>query len=474
MAIGGGSRILGRFFGRTVSEAAAFGAGIAIGPVLGPPVQELRNVINAAYPVAPPDAVLLAQGVAQGQIDADTARTWASYNGFGDQQFDAMVAVFDSGPGVAQAFELWRRGQINEAGFRRAARREGLEQEWIDALVPLKRRLLSPAELANAVVQGFRSLDDAADDAALHGIERADFQTMVDVTGLPPGPETLQEWTRRGIITQAELAQGVREGHIKTKYVDEYLESLKRVLSAPEYASLHLRGWITEAQMNAGGALTGFDAEAMRLLYLNRGRPATTRQVHIGWARGGRLEGAGSEREAFEKAVAQSNVRTEYTELLWAQRYTYPSAFVIRALASDGTFDRDTTEKVLIESGWNPDYAALAADKWAGATAAGPTAKWADRAASRVFTEAWNDYLDGNADEDALRALLAAVGAGAAEQDSIVQLADAVLANTIRDLTQAQILKLYKKSVWTREKAQAALEGANMTSQDASDLLDSV
>ena len=466
--------IFGRFFGGAISNAAGFAIGVAVAPTLNPLTQALANEAWTLYPDVPPDAVLLAQGVAQGQIDASTARAWASSTGFGDTQFDAMVAVFDGGPGLALAFELWRRGLIAEPGFRRAARREGLEQEWIDALVGLRRRLLSPSALANAVVQGFRSQAEAAADAELQGVDAGDFTTMVDVTGLPPGPETLQEWTRRGIITQAELGQGIREGHMKTKYIDEYVASLERVLSAPEYAGLWLRGWITEAEAKAGGAQTGYSSDEMDLLYKNRGRPATVRQIHIGYARGASLPGAANEEEALETAVKQSNIRTEYVGLLKAQRYTYPSPFVIRALAQAGTFDTATTRQILIESGWRPDYAELTADAWTGADEAAPSAKWADRARSSLFSALRADYMDGGADEPLTRDGLARVGATGGEQDAIITMWEWERDNVRRDLTQAQILKLYKKTVWQREQALARLEDLGMESGDASDLLDSV
>jgi len=254
--------------------------------------------------------------------------------------------------------------------------------------------------------------------------------------------------------------------------VDEYLE-LREVPTRPETAAgLHLKGWLTEAERNAIGALWGYGPEQMEHLYLNRGRPATTRQVHIGWQRGGRLEGASSEREAHMMAVEQSSIRPEYEPLLWAQRYTNPSAFVIRALAQDGTFDAATTERILIESGWNPEYAELASGKWAGDEETGPPTKWLDRARSRLFTALHNDYMDGSADEATARAGLARLGAVAAEIGPIIGLWNYERDETLRDLTQAQILKLYKSTVWTREMAQARLEDLGMLPSEASNLLD--
>lgn len=454
--------------------AVGVGVGGAVGGVIEPRLRQIQNVAWRRFQTMPLQAVEAAELVASGERDMEWGIEEATNVGVNEERFRALVDMADSAPDLGTLFELWRRGYITDGEFAEGARKGTIEGKWIAPLALLKRELLTPAQLANAVVQGFRDLDDAADDAELQGLTRADFETMVDVTGLPPGPETLQEWARRGIITEAELAQGIREGHTKTKYIDEYVASLERVLSAPEYAGLWLRGWLTEQEAKKGGALTGFGAEEMELLYKNRGRPATTRQVHIGWQRGGRLPGAATEREAFETAVKQSNIRTEYADLLWKSRYTYPSAFVLRALTADGTFTAAQAEEALVHSGWRPDWAKLAAEKWAGGSGETASGKWADRARARLFTAAHADYMDGNASDDDARALLTAVGATAAEQTTIIGLWNLERERTRRDLTQAQILRLYKKSIWPRERAQAALEDLDLEPGDASDLLDAV
>src|SRR5262249_11517321 len=142
-------------------------------------------------------------------------------------------------------------------------KREAIEDEWIGPLADLLRVLLTPAELANAVVQGHRTFDSALADAELQGYTQADFQTMVDNTGLPPGPETLLDWWRRGIIDEGELAQGIREGHTKVKYIPFYEAARTRVLGATEWATARLRGHATAAESYAGGALTGHTQEQM-------------------------------------------------------------------------------------------------------------------------------------------------------------------------------------------------------------------
>lgn len=472
MAVRGFTGFFGRFLGRTVSEGAAFALGTALGPAMAPPLEELRQQVWALYPNRIPNVGAIADGAVRGEINRAKALEWAQAQGYGQEVFDALRSIADNGPGIGRAYELWRRGLLDDTGFRRAVKREGIEDEWITPLLGLKRELLTPSQLANAVVQGFRELDSAAADAELQGVNRADFQTMVDTTGNPPGPQTLLEWRRRGIIDDAALDQGIREGFTKTKYIDEYHEALRRILSPAEYAGLAIRGWITEAEMIDGGALSGISADDMRLMYLNRGRPATTRQIHIGWARGGRAPSLGTtEEEVFRKAVAQSNVRTEYADLLWAQRYTYPSVFVIRALAQDGTFSPELVSSLLVESGWKPEWAELVSSKWA-ATTGGTSEKWADRARSKLFTVAHDEYLDESLDEAGARATLAAIGVPDTEQDTIVGVWNRERAINRLELTPAQVKKAYTKGRYTKALAVAELVERGMVEADADTFLE--
>ncbi len=449
-------------------EAVAFAFGLSVAPLLAPVLEEIRHAAWEEHASKLPGADLLAEGVSTRQIDPALAAEWAKKSGIDGPVFDALVAIADKGPGLARAFELRRRGEIDDDGLHKAITREGIEEEWIPHLMRLSRVLLSPAELANAVVQGHRSFEDALPDAERQGLNQAGFQTVVDNTGLPPGPETLLDWRRRGIFTSDEqVAEGIREGHTKVKYIDEYLKALKRVLSAPEYAGLRLRGWLTEDEAAAGGALTGYDADQMELLYLNRGRPATTRQVHIGWARGGRLDGAGDERAAFSQAVKQSNIRPEYEELLWAQRYSYPSAFVLRGLAEAGDLTEAETLDALLFNGWEPTLAAKVAAKWAGGDGAGKSAKWADRARSSLFTVTKREYLDESIDRAGAEASLDVVGVPEGERAAIFAAWDRENATGRKELTTAQIKAAYKAGGLTQDEALGRLVDAGVTLADA-------
>ena len=454
--------------------AVGTGVGNAVGGAIAPVVRSLENETWALHQDMPLLAIQAAQTVASGERSMAWGIEEATNTGVNEERFRALVDMFDTAPDLPTLYDLFHRGQISEAEWRRGVRKLNIEAEWLDGLFALNQKVLSPSEAANAWQQGFMSEPESEAEAERSGVNAQRSQIQRELAGLPPGAMDALVMLRRGLIDEATYRQIVREGHTKVKYTDALLGLRDRILTQTDAANLWLKGWISEAEAKRIGELNGYDAEAMDLLYQNRGRPATVRQAHIGYARGGRLPGAANEEETLRRAVEESNIRTEWFDILYAQRFTYPSAFVLRALAQDGTFTEAETRQILVESGWKPEWADAAASKWSQATGAGPGTKWADRARSRVFTDAWNDYLDGNADEAELRAALQAVGATGAEQDTIVNLANVDRQRTRRDLTQAQILKLYRRAIWPLDKSIAALEDQGMTPEDAADLLKTV
>lgn len=466
--------LLSRFLGRTASEGAAFALGTATGPVLAPAVEEVRQEAWRLHPNRALAVTSLAQGVAEGQIDRDWATGEAERHGINGDRFGRLVHLFDSGPGVGQAYRLWRRGLIDEGGFRRALKRAALEPEWVEALVAARDELLSPAELANARQQGFVSEARQKSESERQGVNDDRAEIMFELAGLPPGAMDGLTLLRRGIIDEATYRQIVREGHTKVKYTDDLLALREHILTATDAANLWLKGWISEAEAKRIGALNGYDAATMDRLYENRGRPATVRQAHIGYARGGRLPGAANEDATLQRAIEESNIRSEWADILKAQRYTYPSAFVLRALASDGTFSPALTEQILVESGWKPEWSKLAAQKWAqGAAGGGATQKWADRARTRLFTAAHQEFLDESIDAAKARAILTDIGVGAGEQDAVIRLWEAELGITRRELSPADIRKAYKKGAYTQEQAISELIERHMSPDDADTYLQS-
>jgi hypothetical protein len=382
--------------------------------------------------------------------EAVELRDWgaaeAEQFGIDGDRFDAIIGEVLNAPDVSTLYALWRRGLIDQAGFVHGLRKAKIEGRWDDALVAAKNVLLSSDELANAQQQQFIDEARANEEAALQGVTAERQQIRFRLAGLPPGVETALQMLRRKIIDAATFRQIVAEGHTKTKYTDDLLALEQVVLGAQTYAGLHLRGWIDEQAMVAGGELTGYTQAQMDLLYKEHGRPATGRQVFIGLRRGGEYDGPTTGIDpAFIAAIRQSNIRPEWTNLLWAQRFTYPSAFVLRALTQGGDLTQAETERILLFEGWEPALAAKVSARWAGG--AGATGKELTKA--ELLTEFEGGYIT----ESELRDHLTALGYSGPELDLEVHLGDA---RRIRSWRDKAITALGKRYVASTMEAMAA------------------
>jgi hypothetical protein len=405
-----------RFFGGAVNTASGYAIGGAMQPTLDPLTQDLANRTWALHPDRPIDPYALAEGVAQGQAAYDFAQPMAAASGISKENFDHLIDIANIGPGVSTAFDLWRRGVIDEAGFRRAVVRDGLEAEWIDDLVKVKQHLLSPEVIANAVQQGHVPNDgilppivsgatpldipltqidiDPLEEAAGSGVGEDRLRVLANLAGLPPPQGELLSMWNRGIITEAAVDAGIREGHTKTKWVAAVKEMAKAVLSPAEAAGLRLRGWITAQESYAIGAKHGYSQQQMDQLFLNRGRPATTHQIHIGYARGATVQGAANEEDAIRQSVQRSDIRPEYADVLYASRYTLPSAFALRGLVQSGDLTGDEGRAILVQSGWPPDLAEKVATSWATPSTAGASENpYVAKADTQLWTALHKAYV---------------------------------------------------------------------------------
>lgn len=328
-------------------------------------------------------AELVARGFAAiGDVADEAAR-----NGYSSNRLAALAALRQSYPSRGELDALSNRNLITPEQLERVLSRHGLGKEWHEPIKALFSDLLSPDVVANAVQQGHLPNHGVLPDAAIHspkpagyvtptspdgappsevpltqipldpiheaagaGIDEDRLKVLANLAGLPPPQGELRDMLNRGIIDESTFTSGIREGHTKTKWIEAVMRLRWSVISSREYAEAWLRSWITREEAYAGGALTGYTPEQMDLLYRNRGRPATPRQLWLGWARkvkapdypdqpaNGRLTGF----EDHELAIARSNIRPEYAPLLWEIRYNYPSLFQLNNLVRAGAVDPDT------------------------------------------------------------------------------------------------------------------------------------
>jgi hypothetical protein len=502
--------------GLTLGEAIAMAAGMATAPAVRPWIQDFANEawkLHTVHPLAIGDAAEIA---AQYRVFEERARHEAAKQGIDPQLMDNLILATREAPALTMLMELWRRDHITEAAFDFGLWKMKIAERFHEPIKATKNTLLSPADLAMMRQQGFIDVARQHRESELQGVtnERADL--LFEISGLPPGVETAMEMWRRDIIDRGTFGQIVREGHTKTKYTAA-LEALKRALLNPAtVVNLFLRGWIERGDYHDRMALHGYDAGEADDWYDASGRPATALQMVKGFRRGGRIPGVNNTEEAHvRKAVVQSDIRPEDFDVIWSGRETFPSAFVMRRLVSDGAVTEGEAADILYKNAWPRDLADKAAHSWAvgtGTTSKGLTAtdlaneyeaRWltraqyiaalrelgysADNAAAKADAEdarraraarnrrvelIGQRYVKHALSRDQAVAELTASEVPARVRDSLMPEWDAMRSITPDALTSAQIKKAFAKAQITRAEAVARLLAKGYEEADANIYLD--
>jgi hypothetical protein len=492
----------GKFFGNTASTGAAFAIGAATAPTLDPILQDIANEAWSLHPDKPISAGVLASGVSQGQIPLAWATDEAARTGYNRERFDHMVEAATVGPGVALAFDLWRRGVIDRDGFSRAVRRAGLEGEWIGDLLKIKNELLTPGEIAAAIHRGLIPDPDLlkgeqpkapfnveaypvypippVDEAAGSGYDKDHLGVLVGLQGLPMGPHEAAQALFRGIITHGDYIRAFNESNNRNEWADAVLQQTRQIPTARDFFENALRGyhefgWALEQAKRHGMS----EADAT-VIYQNQGRPMAIRQITQALSRGAKFNPEPGElTDPYDASVVEGNIKPAYYELAKALKYTLPSPFVMRQLTASGVWTEAKAAKRLKDSGWIPQDADEAAHAWAQ-----PTGAKADthvqKAKSQLWTALHSSYLAGDTGDANALQKLGVAGVPSAERDDVLTVWKAEREVIRSRLSAAQLKKAWSKSVpnprtgvaWTREEALAELLDRGWNQQDANTFLD--
>jgi hypothetical protein len=453
----------GRFFGRAGSEAAGIALGATAVPALLPAAQFIVNEAWKLHPDRPPDAYILAQGVAQGQVDPDSAREWAHEQGISDGAFAALVNTANVGPALGEAYRAWRRGELTPDQFVTATKRLGIEDQWVPALMALKQEPLDPAQIATAVHRNImrdsslivreppttagkvpqvpESSLDPANEATWSGIDHERLRVLVGITGLPPGLVQMLQLLNRDEVTEDDVRRSVAQSNLRNEYMDVVLALRRHLLTPHEYEEAALRGIMGRDAADAGAALSGMEKQDAQLLFEIMGRPLSVHQITTGLARGGTFGGTYADiPEPFRDAVRRSNIRPEYAKLAYANRYTIPSYFVLRALMQSGALTEAEGADYFQQLGWPPTLADAAAAAFAGGTTS-TTDPLIRSARTALVTALRRAFVLGDEDEAAARALLAAESVSAATIDTLIATWTRERSITRKELTPTQLKK---------------------------------
>lgn len=383
---------LGRFFGSTVSNAGGYAAGSAVAHTLTPGLQDVTNAAWRAHPSMPLDAFALAEGVAQGQVGYDWAQNESENTGVGKERFDVLVDIASTGPGVGEAYRMWRRREIDEAGFRRAVRRAGLEREWIDALVRLRWETLTPGELSAAIHRGLvpdpgllkgeqpgpdRKVEsypvypiDAEKEAAAHGYDHNHLGVLVGLQGLPMGVIEAANAYFRGIITHDDYIAAFNESNNRNEWAEAVLAYARQIPTTRDFFENALRGHHSLEWAQDQAKRHGMSDDDALVFWQNQGRAMNLHQITQALAYGARYNPAPTDiQDPYVAAVKLGPLRPEFEELAESLKYLLPSAMYFRTLQTQGVLTEEQARTWYLRMGWPPELAEQVAHAFAHARA---------------------------------------------------------------------------------------------------------
>jgi len=495
------------------------GVGSAIGDVVEPQLRDLKNTQSAAHPKVPLPGELAARLIAQSRphpgVDPGTD---ASYHGYSSPRFDAMIELARVYPTVSEALTMWRRWDAATGDYVATQTQVkgwlqygGFSETITAQLMKLREERLDPAVVATGVqrsifapppwlptpdyspfpphagallsVPSFRATGiDADHEAYDSGLDDERLRVMTALVGLPLSLEQAASAYYRNIISRDAFARAVAEGNTRIEWGPAALEQARQILTANQYAELQLRGFITETrrrELTAQHGMSEFDSDH---LFDILGRSVNVHQIVTGEARGGTYkpppatlaEQSAGIPAAFLASLQRGNLRPEYYDLAFANRYTYPSFFAIRGLLTGEVLSADEGYQILLEMGWKPTLARKVADFYGVATTAVTTGPLTKSARTQAVTEIRSAFLIGQADEPQARSWLTAIGVVASEQDGILPIWNVMREVPQKGLTAAQIAKAYHNlpAAWPRQRALDELQLLGLTADDAATILD--
>lgn len=320
----------------------------------------------------------------------------------------------------ARQFLLWGVGQ-QLAGQILAPPLTELQQRLFEAF-PIV--VLTPSQLADMVVKGILSEQDGSVEARQSGMSSDRFHRLVEDTGEPPDLTLLLEAWRRQYIgfegsgpDQTTVEQGVRESHIKDKWLGVIQKMALVPIPAADAVEAVVRGQIDYATGETIAYQNGVSHDGFRILVDTTGNPPSPTEL-VEFMRRGFIptHGTGPDVLSFQQGIYEGSTKNKWEPLYEKLAEYLPPPRTITALERDGAITPDQAQALYLKSGLSPELAAA----YSHSASATKTAKHKDLAESTILTLYVEQFLT----RAEAGPMLSALGYSADEQTLLFDLAD--------------------------------------------------
>lgn len=229
---------------------------------------------------------------------------------------------------------------------------------------------------------------DVGEEASYSGINTDRFNTLIGITGVAPDLTTLYEMVRRGVISEADLVSGIKQGDIKDEWAP-FVSMMRYVTVSPtDLVRAAIQGIDPEnaapPSIGVGGGggtgpgsasyenakkwahavglepndWVGGNPDWFDMMVSVGGRPPGPVELghaalrgFIPWA------GTGAAATTFEQGIAESDVKTKWTPILEKLAQYYPPPGEVRTLLMRGGITIDQATALWEADGISPEIA---------------------------------------------------------------------------------------------------------------------
>lgn len=397
----------------TTMVGVIFGAAGSVGAAS---MTRLRQLVLRRWPVTALDPALAADAVVRNVLPGGDWAGEAELAGIDRARFDALVMLAGNPPGPQELLEQWRFGQITDGELEHGIRQGRLKDEWIDFYKAQRHLPLSAGDAVRAAVQNHVSYDYARRVADMWGVAGDEFDVLYQTAGRPPGIQEMLSLWRRGIVTEADVDQAVRESDVK----DKYLGPIKRLA---EYVPPPR----TVTTLLSHGAIDRATAEDLFRKY-----------------------GLSPELAAAYAASAVHAKAATHKELASGQ---------VSSLYADRLISRDAAVADLVRIGYSTSEAGLILDLAD------------DRARQKIRTQAVNRvrtlFVGHKIDRAGAESDLAKIGVAADQVAELLPLWAIEQSTPTKQLTQAELTRAFRAQVIDLDTFRARLRGLGYDQADA-------
>lgn len=238
-------------------------------------------------------------------------------------------------------------------------------QLWATAVSNGISTPVTPAVIATAAARGLnlgdpptvKMPDWAYEQAAQQGVSREDIDLQASIVGTPPAPQELFELYRRGIIGLDDIKRGLAEGDTRDDWIDQLVNLRVGWLTPTDFVRAAVQGQITYADAREWAKKTGLDVDTV--LPIDASQVGGSDDMFgLAWAESGRppgpvelahmtrrgiipRDGQGAGALSFQQGIAESDVKTKWTDALFQLSEYIPPPASVGSLLERGAITHD-------------------------------------------------------------------------------------------------------------------------------------